>query len=90
MKWLIRALKARRRAGRVAGKTRDAFSQAVYGCQLVSYYNNGIAFVVRRVGAFGRPEIHQMIGRPENVTISENDGYVIVRDGFIYEMNKRK
>ena len=89
MKWLIRALKARRRAGRVAGKTRDAFSQAVYGCQLVSYYNNGIAFIVRRVGAFGRPEICE-IERPDDVIISETDGYVVVRDGFIYEMNKRK
>ena len=89
MKWLIRALKARRRAGRVAGKTRDAFSQAVYGCQLVSYYNNGIAFVVRRVGAFGRPGICR-IERPDDVIISETDDCAVVRDGFIYEMNKRK
>lgn len=89
MKWLIRALKARRRAGRVAGKIRDAFSQAVYGCQLVSHYNTGIAFVVRRVGAFGRPEIKE-ISRPEDVAISERDDYVVVRDGFIYELNKRK
>ena len=89
MKWLIRTLKARRRAGRVAGKTRDAFSQAVYGCQLVSYYNNGIAFVVNRDGIFGRPQICE-IERPADVIISENDDCVVVRDGFIYEMNKRK
>lgn len=89
MKWLIRALKARRRAGRVAGKGRDAFAAAVYGCQLVSHYNTGIAFVIRHVGAFGCPEI-KAISRPDDVTISERDDYVVVRDGFIYELNKRK
>jgi hypothetical protein len=89
MKWLIRALKARNRAGRIAGKGRDAFAAAVYGCQLVSHYNTGIAFVVRHVGAFGCPEIRP-IERPENVTISENDDYVVVRDGEIFELNKRK
>lgn len=89
MRWLIRALKARRRAGRVAGKGRDAFGAAVYGCQLVSRYNTGIAFIIRHVGAFGCPEI-QPITRPEKVTISDVDNYVVVRDGEIYELTKRK
>ena len=89
MKWLFRALKARRRAGRVAGKGRDAFAGAVYGCQLVSHYNNKLAFVVRRAGAFGTPEI-ESTPRPDIVVIGETDNCVVVKDGFIYELNKRK
>lgn len=89
MKWLIRALKARRRAGRVAGKNRDAFGAAVYGCQMVSHYNNGLSFAVERTGAFGFPKI-VVAPRPEDVTISETDNCVIVKDGYIYELTKRK
>ena len=89
MKRIMLFSKKHRRANKLCNLARSAFWSAVYGCQTVSHFNTGYAFVVRRVGAFGFPEI-EIIPRPLDVILQESVDCVIVKDGFYYELNKRK
>ena len=88
MKRIIKLSKMHRRAKRVSDLARNAFWTAVYGCEMVSRYNNELAFIVRPVNAFGFPGIEK-IARPDFVIMSE-ETHIVVKDGYYYELNKRK
>ena len=89
MKRIINRSKANRRAKKITDLARNAFWSAVYGCQTVSHFNTGLAFAVRRVGAFGFPEI-DVIPRPSDVVLHESVDCIIVKDGYYYELDKRQ
>lgn len=89
MKNILNRSKANQRAKKISEMARGAFNSAVYGCQIVSHYNTGLSFIVNRVGAFGFPSI-EVIDRPGDVVIAESDDCVIVRDGYYFELDKRK
>lgn len=63
------------------------FDGIVHNCCRVSANNNDLAFAIHRVGVFGGPVIEQ-IARPENVSLSETDDCVIVKDGQVYQLKR--
>lgn len=63
------------------------YEATAYHCAKVSAMNRNLAFAVYKVGIFGGPKVEQ-IARPDNVMLSENDGCVIIKDGFIYRLNR--
>lgn len=81
--------KANRRAKKITDLARTAFWSAVYACQTVSHFNTGLSFIIRRVGAFGFPEI-EIIPRPADVMLHESVDCIVVKDGYYYELDKRK
>ena len=89
MKNILNRSKANQRAKKISEMARGAFNSAVYGCQIVSHYNTGLAFVIRRIGAFGFPEI-EIIPRPADVILHESGDCVVVKDGYYFELDKRK
>lgn len=89
MKRIVNRSRANQRAKKISNLARNAFWSAVYGCQTVSHFNTGLAFVVRRVGAFGFPEI-EIIPRPSDVILHESVDCIVVKDGYYYELDKRK
>lgn len=89
MKRIINRSKANRRAKKITDLARTAFWSAVYACQTVSHFNTGLAFVIRRVGAFGFPEI-EVVERPSDVIMRESVDCIVVKDGYYYELDKRQ
>lgn len=81
--------KANRRAKNIYNLARDAFWRAVYSCETISRINHELAFVVRRTNVFGYPSISK-IKYPDVVYIGEFDNCIVVKDGFRYELDKRK
>lgn len=77
------------RARRIAQCARDYYDAVVHHCCGVSRANNNLAFIVERVGIFGGPVINQ-ITRPDEVRIREFDGFVIIKDGFVFELKKSR
>ena len=65
----------------------DAYAGALHNCCKVSANNHRLAFAVHR-SVLGYPMVEQ-IDRPKNVTLSEQDDCVIVKDGFVYELKRR-
>ena len=89
MKNIVKNARANRRAKNICNLARAAFWSAVYGCEIVSSFNNRLAFVVKRKNSFGYPSIER-ITHPDVVYIGEFDNCVVVKDGFYYELDKRK
>lgn len=89
MKRIMNRTKANRRAKKITDLARTAFWSAVYACQTVSHFNTGLSFIIRRVGAFGFPEI-EIIPRPADVMLHESVDCIVVKDGYYYELDKRK
>ena len=48
-----------------------------------------MAFVIRREGIMGGPVIDQIV-KPSNVTLSETDNFVVIKDGYVYELKKTR
>jgi hypothetical protein len=63
------------------------FTGVVHNCCNVSANNHDLAFVIRR-SVLGYPMVEQ-IARPRNVSLSETDNCVIVKDGYVYELTRR-
>lgn len=86
---IMNRIQAHQRAKKNTNLARNAFWSGVYCCQTISRINTGLAFVVRRVGAFGFPEI-EVIPRPADVILHESVDCIVVKDGYYYELDKRK
>lgn len=86
---LTNKVKALWRLRRIKSDMPAIFNNAVYHCAKVSALNHTLSFIVHKVGVFGGPMVEQ-IPRPETIQISESDidQYIIIRDGFIYKLTK--
>ena len=72
------------------GMEADAyFDGVVHNCCRVSAANNSLAFAIHRVGPFGGPVVEQ-IQRPNDVLLHEKGDYVVVKDGYVYELRKEE
>lgn len=89
MRRLYRLIRTMLRAQRIAAISEDSFRRAIRSCANVSECNHSLCFLVHKIGAFGSPDIEQ-IDRPEEVIISENSNFVVIKDGVLYELNKTK
>lgn len=65
----------------------NKFSGVVHNCCNVSSNNHDLAFVIRR-SVLGYPMVEQ-IKRPQDVMLHEGGDYVVVKDGYVYELTKR-
>ena len=63
------------------------FTGVVHNCCNVSANNHDLAFVIRR-SVLGYPMVEQ-IKRPNDVMLHEGGDYVIVKDGYVYELTRR-
>lgn len=84
----IKKCLAVKRAKAIKREAEMYFHAQVHHCCRVSANNHDIAFVVERVGVFGGPKVIQ-IDRPQNVLICEGDDWVIIKDGYAYELTRR-
>lgn len=75
------------RAKRVKDETALRFDGIVHNCCKVSENNHSLSFIVHRDGVFGHPRVEQ-VKRPLDVTISESDNCVVVKDGYAYELRR--
>ena len=75
------------RAKRVKDDTALRFDGIVHNCCGVSGNNHQLAFIIHREGVFGYPRVEQ-IQRPQDVTLSESDNCVVVKDGYAYELRR--
>ena len=48
-----------------------------------------LAFIIRREGTLGGPVIDQIV-KPPTVTLSDADNFVVIKDGYVYELTKRR
>ena len=85
----MKRIRAYYRAKSMKANTGRYFDGIVHNCCRVSANNNDLAFAIHRVGVFGGPVIEQ-IQRPENVSLSETDDCVIVKDGFVYHLTREQ
>ena len=83
----MKRIRAYYRAKSMKANTGRYFDGIVHNCCRVSANNNDLAFAIHRVGVFGGPVIEQ-IARPENVSLSETDDCVIVKDGQVYQLKR--
>ena len=67
--------------------TRNYFDGMVHHFCKVTAATPTLAFVIRRKGIFRGPVADQ-IEKPQNVTLSETDDCVIIKDGYAYELKK--
>ena len=65
------------------------YDATAYHLAKVSNINHNLSYIVHKVGIFGGPQI-EPIERLDNVNISENDDCVIIKDGYVYELTKRR
>lgn len=77
----------RRRMDYLRAECKRMFNGVVHNCCNVSANNHDLAFVIRR-SVLGYPMVEQ-IARPRNVSLSETDNCVIVKDGYAYELTRR-
>ena len=77
-----------KRAKAIKREAEMYFYAQVHHCCRVSANNHDIAFIVERVGIFGGPKVQQ-IDKPKIVVLSEINNFVIVKDGYVYELTKR-
>lgn len=85
--WLKRNMTAARRARRVRRKAADYYWGMVHHCARLSAHDHGYAYLVHRVGPFAGPEVEQ-IRRPDTVSLAETSNYVVVKDGYVYGLDK--
>ena len=84
----IKKCLAVKRAKAIKRETEMYFHAQVHHCCRVSANNHDIAFLVERVGVFGGPKVMQ-IDRPKIVGLLEIHNYVIIKDGYVYELTRR-
>ena len=83
----MRQLRIYFRAKRLKDETALKFDGVVHNCCKISENNPKLAFIVYRIGVFGHPMVEQ-ITRPNDVKISEDDNFVVVKDGYAYELRR--
>ena len=76
---------AKWRAKKIKAEANSLYAGMVHHCQRLSQFDNQFAFVIKHKGTFGGPDIMQ-INRPDNLSISEFDNCVVIKDGKIYEL----
>ena len=79
---------AKKRAKAIKQDAQLYFNSQVHHCCRVSANNHDIAYLIHRVGIFGGPKV-ELIKRPTEVGISDTDDFVVVRDGYVYELTRR-
>lgn len=84
---MIRKCFTRQRMSILRKEVEAKFTGVVHNCCNVSANNHDLAFVIRR-SVLGYPMVEQ-IARPRNVSLSETDNCVIVKDGYVYELTRR-
>ncbi len=82
-----RKFMAKKRAVYLKREALAKFAGVVHNCCNVSANNHDLAFVIKR-SVFGYPMVEQ-IKRPGDVMLHEDGDYVIVKDGYVYELTKR-
>ena len=83
----IRTILAKKRLCYLKREAAYKFSGVVHSCCIVSSNNHDLAFVIRR-SVLGYPMVEQ-IKRPNDVMLHEGGDYVIVKDGYVFELTKR-
>ena len=79
-KWRLNSIKI---------KTRDNFIDTVKACRKLSSEEDPFIYVIHREGVFGGPVVEKA-EKPRDVTISESQKCVVVKDGFAYELVKSR
>lgn len=83
----LKKLLAKKRLCYLKREASFKFAGVVHNCCNVSSNNHNLAFIVRR-SVLGYPMVEQ-IKRPYDVMLHEEGDYVIVKDGYVYELSKR-
>ena len=84
--WMVKPV-AKYRLNTIRIATRNYYDSIVRHCCGVTKVSDDIAFIVHRSGVFGGPVVER-IRKPETVILSDRDDYVIVMDGYVYELKK--
>ena len=84
----IKTMLVVKRAKSIRREAEFSFNAQVHHCCRVSANNHGIAFIIERVGIFRGPKIHQ-IDKPKVVVLSEAQDYVVVKEGYAYELSRK-
>ncbi len=77
------------RAKAIKANTEEYYHGVVHNFAMVSRVNNSLAFTIHRKGVFGSPVVKQ-IDRPKVVSLSDTDNYVIIRDGYVYDLRREE
>lgn len=77
----------RRRIDYLRADCKRVFNGVVHNCCKVTANNHKVAFAIRR-SVFGFPMVEQ-IDRPNDVMLHEKGDWVVVKDGYVYELTKR-
>ena len=84
----IKRMLAIKRAKAIKREAEMYFHAQVHHCCRVSANNHDIAFLIERVGIFGGPKA-EIIPRPNEILLCESDNWVVVKDGYVYELTRR-
>lgn len=84
----LKKVLAVKRARSIKNEADIYFRSQVHHCCGVSSNNHELAFIVERVGIFRGPKVQQ-ISKPQTVSLSEMNNYVVVKDGHVYELTRR-
>lgn len=86
---ILRKLTAIYKAQNIRAECERKYEGILHNCCCVSNANKALSFMIIRKGPFKNPVLMQ-IDRPENVLLQEKEPYVIIKDGYCYEMRKEK
>ena len=75
------------RTKKITADAKSCYEGMIYHCRKLSAYDHSYAFRIRRE-TLGWPIIEQ-IQRPDNVVLNENEDFVIIKDGYVYSIDKK-
>lgn len=85
---LYRAIKIRMRASSIKEFALNYYESTLSNCAKITAVNHSLCFIVYRKGVFGGPVI-RTVDYPHEVTLSEFDNFVVVKDGFVYKLIRK-